>query len=169
MPSADTEIPERQHHPDDALDGVERALTQVGRAMLRLSVPREVLAEGEHIDRSGYWALSRLGEAAGPVRLSDLAALLELDLSTVSRQVRHLVDSGLVSRQSDPADGRAALLALSDRGRCVLEAVRRARRDMLRQTMASWGVAERNALAATVSRLAGDMQRAADLQRGAGR
>lgn len=160
MPLPQTQTP-RPLRGDDALDAVERALTEVARAMLRMGVPPEVLAEGEHIDRSGYWAMVRLGEANGPVRLSDLAATLELDLSTVSRQARHLVETGLVTRHADPADGRAALLSLSERGCAVLEAVRRARRDVLRRTLADWGASERSALASSVSRLAADMQRAA--------
>jgi DNA-binding MarR family transcriptional regulator len=157
--STQTPVQRRSLRGDDALDAVERGLIEVGRAMLRMGVPPEALAPGEHVDRSGYWALVRLGEAPAPVRLSDLAASMELDLSTVSRQVRHLVDAGFVTRQSDPEDGRAALLTLSDRGRCVLEAVRRARREMLRQTLAGWGAGERSDLAASVTRLAADLQR----------
>ena len=157
-PQTQTQTTSRTLRGDDALDAVERALTQVARTMLRMGVPPEALAEGEHVDRSGYWALVRLDEAAGPLRLSDLAAALELDLSTVSRQVRHLVDTGLVTRQADPGDGRAALLALSERGRAVLDAVRRSRREAVRQTLAGWGAAERSALATSVTRLAADMQ-----------
>lgn len=159
MPSAPAPVSSRPLRGDDALDAVERALTQVARAMLRMGVPPEVLAEGEHVDRSGYWALVRLGEAEGPVRLSDLAAAMQLDLSTVSRQARHLVETGLVTRQADPGDGRAALLALSDRGRAVLEAVRRSRREILRQILTGWGAAERSALASSAARLADDMER----------
>jgi DNA-binding MarR family transcriptional regulator len=144
--------------PDKAIEALEHALTEVGRAMLRMPVPPEALAEGEHVDRSGYWALVRLDEAGGPVRLSDLATALELDLSTVSRQARHLVDTGLVDRHADPDDGRAALLSLSRRGCQVLQAVRSARRDVLARTLAGWSAADRQALAAAVSRLADDVQ-----------
>jgi DNA-binding MarR family transcriptional regulator len=126
--------------------------------MLRMPVPPEALAEGEHVDRSGYWALVRLDEAVGPVRLSDLAMSLELDLSTVSRQVRQLVDTGLVTRHADPDDGRAALLSLSARGCQVLQAVRSARRDMLARTLSGWSTADRQQLAAVVTRLAAEMQ-----------
>lgn len=149
--------------PNQVLDAVERALTDVARAMLRMPVPPEALGEGEQVDRAGYWALVRLDEADGPVRVSDLAASLELDLSTVSRQVRQLVDSGLVTRHSDPDDGRAARLALSGRGRDVLEAVKAARRTVLAGTLAQWSAEDRRALAEAVGRLA------ADLHRGLGR
>lgn len=141
---------------DLALDALERALIQVARVMLRAGVP-DVIVEGEHLDRAGYWTLVRLDESDGPVRLSELAAALELDLSTVSRQARHLVDIGLVTRQSDPDDGRAARLALSERGCAVLDAVRRSRRDVLRSTLASWDATERSQLASSIARLAADM------------
>ncbi|MHB8681207.1 MAG: MarR family winged helix-turn-helix transcriptional regulator [Acidimicrobiales bacterium] len=143
---------------DDPVETLERALTVVGRAILRMSVPPEALGEGEHVDRSGYWALVRLDEASGPVRMSDLAGSLELDLSTVSRQVRHLVDTGLVTREPDPDDGRACLVGLSERGRAALDAVRAARREALAQTLAEWDDAERTALARGLRRLAAGMQ-----------
>jgi len=144
---------------DTAADELELALTRVARAVLRLGVPAQALGEGEHVDRSGYWVLFRLDESGGSVRLSDLASLLELDLSTVSRQVRHLVDSGLVTRESDPVDGRACLLGLSDRGRSVLDAVREARREVLRSALVGWHGDERVAIAEALARLADDLQR----------
>ena len=152
------EPPPSENGGGDALDALERALTLVARAMSRMGVPAEALAQGEHVDRSGYWALVRLDDAGGPLRLSELAASLELDLSTVSRQVRHLVETGLVTRQADPGDGRAALVALSPRGRDVLEAVRAARRHVLGRTLADWTPSERGRLADSVSRLAADVQ-----------
>ena len=42
--------------------------------------------------------------------------ILDVDASTVSRQVRHLEDRGLLERTSDPDDGRASRIALSERG-----------------------------------------------------
>jgi DNA-binding MarR family transcriptional regulator len=141
-----------------AVEALEHALTRVARAVLRLGVPPHALGEGEQIDRAGYWALVRLDEATDAVRLSDLAALLELDLSTVSRQIRHLVDSGLVIRESDPVDGRACLLSLSPRGRSVLDAVRDARCQVLQAALGEWRGEERAEIAAALTRLADDLQ-----------
>jgi DNA-binding MarR family transcriptional regulator len=137
---------------------LERALFSVARTILRMGIPSHALRAGEHIDRAGYWLLTRLDESTTPVRLSDLAALLELDLSTVSRQARQLVDGGLVTRVADPDDGRACRLSVSDRGRDVLEAVRDARHEVLRRALHGWAPAERASLAEGVSRLATDIQ-----------
>ena len=154
---------------DDAVDHLERALTLVGRAILRLGVPAHALAEGEHVDRSGYWVLHRLDECGAAVRLSDLAVLLELDLSTVSRQVRQLVEGGLVTREPDPGDGRACLLALSARGRAVLDAVRQSRRDVLHQALRGWSPAQRVAITSALVRLADDLPPATHGAPGPGR
>jgi DNA-binding MarR family transcriptional regulator len=142
----------------ETAEELERALTRVARAILRLGVPQQALREGEHVDRSGYWVLVRLDESGGAVRLSDLAGLLELDLSTVSRQVRQLVDGGLVTRAADPVDGRACLLGLSERGRSVLDAVGEARRAVLRSALGQWESDERVDLVRALSRLADDLQ-----------
>lgn len=57
---------------------------------------------------------------AGQISLNDLAELLCLDKSTVSRSVDNLVAGGLVERQTDPADRRCLALSLTNRGREVL-------------------------------------------------
>jgi DNA-binding MarR family transcriptional regulator len=140
---------------------LERSLTQVARAILRLEVPQSALAEGESIDRAGYWLLVRLS-AQGSVRLSDLADTVSLDLSTVSRQMRDLVASGLVVKVPDPHDGRAALLSLSERGWSVLEAVSEARRQALAEAVAGWTDGERTALAEGMLRLEAGLHQSRD-------
>jgi DNA-binding MarR family transcriptional regulator len=139
--------------------GLERALTQVARIMLRLEVPAHVLAEGESIDRAGYWLLVSVSEQA-PLRLSDLAGSVELDLSTVSRQMRDLVDAGLITKVPDPQDGRASLLSLSERGTAVLDAVSVARLEILAEALAEWTDDERTALASGLHRLAAGLHTA---------
>src|SRR5664279_5178089 len=87
-PSGGAALPARRVSAD-----LERSLTEAARAMLRLGVPQSALPEGVSIDRAGYWLLVRASERA-PVRLSDLAECVELDLSTVSRQMRDMFASG---------------------------------------------------------------------------
>lgn len=132
--------------------GLERSLTQVARTILRLEVPGDALPDGASIGRTGYWLLVLVSEQA-PLRLSDLAGTVELDLSTISRQIRDLVASGLITRTPDPADGRAALLSLTDQGVAVLEAVSEFRRRVLAEAIAEWSDEERNSLASGLLRL----------------
>lgn len=55
----------------------------------------------------------------GALSLNELAALLNLDKSTVSRSVDNLVHAGLVTREEHPADRRCVALRLSPEGRAV--------------------------------------------------
>jgi DNA-binding MarR family transcriptional regulator len=130
---------------------LERSLTQVARAILRLSVPSEGAGEPP-LDRAGYWLLVRVSEQA-PVRMSDLAEMVDLDLSTVSRQIRDLVDRGLVDKVRDPQDGRASLLSLTSHGAAVLDAVSEARRRVLAEALMDWTEEEQLELARLLARL----------------
>src|SRR5512145_3440522 len=100
--------------PATAEEAVIVTLALLGRRM-RARLP------GEELDFAAILLLKALMHG-GPMRLSALAASLDLDASTVSRQVRHLEDRGLLERTSDPDDGRASRIALSAEGRTRLEA-----------------------------------------------
>lgn len=63
----------------------------------------------------------------GPRTASELARRLGVSQQAASKQVADLVARALVTKQRDPADGRAWLVALSDRGRLAVDAGRRAR------------------------------------------
>jgi len=166
MPAALTDTAESHDRPSGAparvSAGLERSFTQVARTFLRLDIPTDALPDGTSISRTGYWLLVRLSDT-GPIRLSDLAGTVELDLSTISRQIRDLVADGLIARTPDPADGRAALLSLTEPGIAVLEAVSESRRRMLALAIADWTDEERNALASGLLRLASGLQSARDL------
>lgn len=136
---------------------LERALTQVARAVLHLGVPQHALGEGKALDKSGYWLLVRVSEH-GPIRLSELAEAVGLDLSTVSRQMRNLVHEGLITKVPDPHDGRASFLSLSPRGAAVLESVSEARQQALADVLTDWSEEERATLATALFRLASGLQ-----------
>jgi DNA-binding MarR family transcriptional regulator len=127
------------------------ALEQAMRVAAKrlFSVPRTA---GAPIDRSGHVALAHLA-TSGELRLSDLAAALELDASTVSRQVGQLVRAGLVSRRDDPADRRASLLAATEAGSALHADLRRRRVALLDQAMAGWSSADRTDFVRLVEQL----------------
>jgi len=74
----------------------------------------------------------------GPMRVSDLAAVVHNDLSTISRQASMLVEQGLLTKISDPADGRAQLLELSPAGRELVQRARRARAEVFDHLVQDW-------------------------------
>jgi DNA-binding MarR family transcriptional regulator len=61
----------------------------------------------------------------GPMRISEVAEHLALDLSTVSRQVTHLRQQGFLDSSPDPGDGRSQRLTVNAGG---VEELRRTRR-----------------------------------------
>ncbi|SMB97011.1 DNA-binding transcriptional regulator, MarR family [Thermanaeromonas toyohensis ToBE] len=61
----------------------------------------------------------------GETSLSELAAALGLDLSTVSRVADGLVRRGLLKREADPGDRRRLALFLTDTGRELVEVINR--------------------------------------------
>lgn len=89
---------------------------------------------GIHLDRSAYVLLATL--VAQPRRIGELAELLSLDVSTVSRQVQSLEDAGLAQREPLPDDRRGFLLIATGTGEVAVEAQRRARRELFAELLA---------------------------------
>ncbi len=71
-------------------------------------------------------------------RVSDLARMLELDISTTSRHVQHLVERGLLAQVPDPTDGRASVMELTPQGADVFTRIHDARLAFLRRVLAGW-------------------------------
>ncbi|MDK2880535.1 MAG: hypothetical protein PWQ99_310 [Clostridia bacterium] len=67
-------------------------------------------------------ALVAIGEK-GCLSLNDLAELLGLDKSTVSRTVNTMVEQGLVKREEDPEDRRYVKIGLTEAGSRMLSAI----------------------------------------------
>ncbi len=59
----------------------------------------------------------------GPSRAGELASMCGATPSTVTELIDGLVSEGQVSREDDPRDRRAVVLALTDRGRAELRRV----------------------------------------------
>lgn len=131
-------------------------LSELEREMYRVRRALNNLRTDVDIDRAGLgvlWALEEHGEQ----RMSDVAAFLGLDLSTVSRQVRTLADEGLLARVSDPVDGRASRLSITGRGTDVLDQFRSRRRAVLSERLRGWTADDVDTLTALLGRIADDL------------
>jgi DNA-binding MarR family transcriptional regulator len=64
-----------------------------------------------------YDVLAELNEAGGRMRMQQLAARLQVNKSSLSRQVDRLVDAGLVAREPCPDDGRGWFASVTRDGR----------------------------------------------------
>ncbi|WP_372458504.1 MarR family winged helix-turn-helix transcriptional regulator [Streptomyces sichuanensis] len=89
------------------------------------------------LEPAAYGLLVRL-EEAGQQRATDLAAYFGVGKATMSRQLRALCELGLVSRDPDPADGRASLIQITEEGRVRFTRVRDARRAQYMSKLAGW-------------------------------
>lgn len=74
----------------------------------------------------------------GALRVSEVAEQLHLDLSTVSRQVAHLRQRGLVDSTPDPDDGRSQRVSITEAGVEELRSQRRAVVDKLVDRLTGW-------------------------------
>jgi DNA-binding MarR family transcriptional regulator len=91
----------------------------------------------EDLQPGSYLVLTYL-ESTGSCRSTAIAGAFDMDKGAVSRQVQHLTELGLIERTPDPADGRAALLAVTDDARRRLADVQRHRRKYLDERLADW-------------------------------
>lgn len=73
-----------------------------------------------------YDVLYTLAKRAEPMRLCDVQSGVLLSQPALSRMVDRLVTRGLVARETDPADGRAVLVRLSEEGAKLQREVGRA-------------------------------------------
>ncbi len=95
--------------------------------------------------------------ASGPVRLSQLAHLTDMETALVSREVARLVVDGYVARRADPTDGRAAIVQLTEQGCAAYDAYRRATDAIVVETFADWSPEELHLLADHLERVAVDV------------
>ena len=80
---------------EDLVGRLEQAFRLLGKRVYRPSL--RSLRATHDVDKASFPLLAFL-EEHGQSRPSDAAQALELDLSTVSRQVRHLEQAGLLDR-----------------------------------------------------------------------
>lgn len=96
-----------------------------------------VLADGRVVHRSTASLLYVLAERE-PVRMGVVAAALNVDPSTTTRQVQYAIRLGLVDRVEDPHDRRANLLSRTPEGRQVCEAMVHQQRQGLLRLLDGW-------------------------------
>ncbi|MFC0005853.1 MarR family winged helix-turn-helix transcriptional regulator [Micromonospora siamensis] len=109
------------------------ALLRRGRA-ISWEIAREV---HPNLEPNAYGLLLWL-RRSGSTRLTDLAVRLGIGKGTLSRQIHSLEALGLVRRDPDPTDRRAAQISLTDEGTRRFDAARASRLGQIRHTLESW-------------------------------
>lgn len=136
----------------------EEAAPGLGNEILRLT---RLISAWKSVAKQDARAADRVLLArlvlGGDGRATDLATDVFLDLSTVSRQVRSLVDRGLVERRPDPEDRRGSLLTATAAGREAFEEYRRTRDERLAALLEPWPGEDRFQLIRLLARLNDDL------------
>ena len=101
--------------------------------------------------------LARIARSA-PVRATEIADQVGLDVSTISRHLRGLEEAGLITRAPDPDDRRAALLTVTDEGCSHLAASVHARDSLLADATSDWSPTEVCDLTRLLNRLSHDLE-----------
>jgi len=100
---------------------------------------------------SAYRILLRINEESGS-RITDLAGHFQVGKPTMSRQVAALEQLGLVARRPDPADGRGALVLLTDDGRTAFARARARRHEWIAGRLREFTDSEVSTFAGLLSR-----------------
>lgn len=96
----------------------------------------------EGLTQTQFAALARLYEV-GPCSQNRLGRLISLDAATIKGVVDRLEARGLVTALADPKDRRRRALALTGRGRAVIEAAMQVAAQISAETLAPLSVEER--------------------------
>src|SRR5690242_130270 len=126
------------------LDELAAALPQRASALTRIFFARRTAG----LSRTETGLLSAL--STRPHRITELAAREGISQPGVTQLVNRLEGRGWVERRTDPGDGRAVLVALTDAGRDELESVRAEYRALLHEEIASLDDEQVETLAAAV-------------------
>ncbi|HSA53793.1 MAG TPA: MarR family transcriptional regulator [Yinghuangia sp.] len=135
----------------DVRDAGRRVLREVGAAtrLLRGLMTPPLHAAG--ITQAEYYLLVSLDEG-GTTTGKALACRLNLDKTTISRQLTALEETGSITREIDPSNRRSHLISLTDAGRARLADARRHTVAVLQDRFAAWPVEELEMLADSLAR-----------------
>lgn len=139
----------------DAADGMTVVIS-VMRAQQLLLARVEAALKPFELSFARYEVLRLLAfSRSGRLPLSSVVARLQVHATTVTSTADRLVRDGLIVREPHPRDGRAALLALTDDGRDLVE---RATETLNAEVFASPGISQDDAadLIGIVARLRRD-------------
>jgi DNA-binding MarR family transcriptional regulator len=107
---------------DDLTDAVLTA------SRLLIAVSARSLAAVEETLTLPQLRMVVLLEGRGPMKLTSLADLLEVNPSTAKRMIDRLITSGMVEREPNPASKREVVVVVSTEGRRVVAEVMKRRR-----------------------------------------
>lgn len=116
---------------NDSVEAVEHAITILSRTL-------ESAQKERTLTLSAYLLLGEIVQNGGPLGINVLAQALQLDISTISRQVAALESSGLAERFPDPVDARVSLLQMTDLGQTRFQEAHKMRYSLFFELLENW-------------------------------
>jgi DNA-binding MarR family transcriptional regulator len=149
-------VPKEQFEIPKQLD---TTLFHLGQALRKLRVLVGEEAGYAYAIGAGFWQLMLLNQR-GEERISEIASALNLDISTVSRQIKSLEARGLIERVSDASDARVAIVKLTQLGRATLTELESRRSSVIAKALSAWDRQDLSDLLDLLSRLVSDLETA---------
>lgn len=124
-------------------ESLRRLEGEVGVLIRRIRRVQAERARAVHPDlqAGSYLILSTVAQS-GPMRASAISEQFDMDKGAISRQVRHLIDLGLLSEARDPDDGRALRLSATAEARRRLEELVQVRHRWVEEQLSGWTAGE---------------------------
>src|SRR4051794_18319280 len=129
-----------------------------GLGMVQRDIGRHALAQ---LGSQGFTALAVV-QVHGPLRVSEVAQRLGVDLSVASRQIAALARRRYVERRADEHDGRAQIVAVTPEGLRVLRESHRRMVAAFSRVLDGWSDEDVASLTGGLARLRDDFARLAD-------
>lgn len=128
--------------PDTLIDQLDRSIRRLRRVMLRpIAGQVPVPSLGRQLDVAKIFACDAVAELRAvqdTVSVKDVATLLDLEHSTVSRLLTEVEAEGLLVRAPDEGDRRRTTVSLTDLGRAVVTDATAMTRFTTRLLLAEW-------------------------------
>jgi DNA-binding MarR family transcriptional regulator len=145
---------------DETIAVIESALHFLARRLRQAQLKDYISRQaGDDVDQAGMAVLYALHGEQVSLRVTELAARLNIDPPAVTRKAQQLERLGLVSRERDAADARASRLRLTPEGCQVLQRFLLARHEWLTTLLADWPSADRCEFARLICRFTDDIDR----------
>jgi len=126
----------------DSVDSISATLARIVRlSVSRSAFARQASAADTELSQPSYILLRVLIDE-GALPMGRLAAMAHMDVGMATRRVQALVDAGLVTRRTDPSDGRVSVIDTSVDGERAAGALHEVRRDHLARALSDWSAAE---------------------------
>ncbi len=141
----------------DPLETIGSAINHLQRLLSSRRVfSRLATSAGLSLSQQATQVLLAMSITARPI--ADIAALANMDVGAVSRQLRILEAEGLAKRAPSPSHGRIVLVRRTAKGERLGEHVSEVRSRHLVAALSSWTPGERELFGTLLTRLVSDLQ-----------